>query len=357
MSIDAAQAAAGTTLERRVLRLGLGTALGFAIASALEWPAAVLTPILFIQLSVGLPRSPGLAMALKTIVAIAACVFVGWLITFAVAIPMLCVLLIALLLFVAFRAQASGRAGLAPFMLMISVSILPVLAIQAPELSTLVAIELVRATAVAFLLVWGTWSVFPDLPSPARAGDDGGVQLPQRPSRPVVGARERDRIALINTLVVMPVVLTFLLFDLDSGTVVLITTLSIVRTQSNAIRLGMTGSLLRGNIIAGCAAVLATAVIYAAPSLVMLFLVVLLIALLFGSYATAAPSGQAAGWITALISTMVLTDSALSVLSEGAGTAAWSRIVGLTAAILYVTAALRLTASLRRPRATVTQSC
>ena len=85
----------------------------------LSWPAALLSPILFIQLSAGLPRSPpSLAFALRTIAGIAACVVVGWLITFVIAFPSLCVLLIGLLLFAAFWAQAGGRAGLAPFVLM-----------------------------------------------------------------------------------------------------------------------------------------------------------------------------------------------------------------------------------------------
>lgn len=155
-------AAGSTRASQRALRLAFGTAVGFTAASALGWPAALLSPILFVQLSAGLPRSPpGLALALQTIAGIAACVFVGWLITFVVAFPAACVLLIALLLFAAFWAQAGGRAALAPFVMMIAVCVLPVLAMEAPELATVIAVELVRASAVAFLLVWGTWALFP----------------------------------------------------------------------------------------------------------------------------------------------------------------------------------------------------
>jgi hypothetical protein len=355
MSIEAAPTAASTRAARKALRLGFGTAVAFTAADALSWPAALLSPILFIQLSAGLPRCPGLASGLQTIVAISACVLVGWLVTFVIAIPPLSVLLIALLLFAAFWAQAGGRAGLVPFVLMIAVCVLPVLAVQAPELATLVAVELVKASAVAFVLVWGTWAVFPDPATPAPATRDTAqpapASAPATPRSAVPSARDRARIALINTAVVMPVVAAFLLFNLSSAVVALITTLAIVQAQTHDVRLGMTGGLLEGNLWAGLAAVLGSAVIYAAPSLMMLFLVVLLIALLFADRLTAAPLTRAPVWITALISTVALLDGTLSALSEGAGAAAWSRVINLSVAILYATAALRLTASLRPLRA------
>jgi hypothetical protein len=145
----------------------------------------------------------------------------------------------------------------------------------------------------------------------------------------------------------MPMVLAFLLFELGSAVVALITALAIVRTQTNAVQLGMTGGLLQGNLLAGLAAVVCTAVVYAAPSLVMLFGMVLLTALMFASRLTSAAPARTTVWITGLVSTVALLDGALSALSEGAGAAAWSRVINVSIAILYVTAALRLTASLR----------
>jgi hypothetical protein len=55
----------------------------------------------------------------------------------------LCVLLIAMLLFAAFYVQA-GRGGLAPFVLMVAVCVLPVVALQAAEAAAVVAAELIR---------------------------------------------------------------------------------------------------------------------------------------------------------------------------------------------------------------------
>jgi hypothetical protein len=344
MSIEGAPGP--TRSAASALRLAFGTAVGFATASGLEWPAALLSPILFIQLSAGSSRCPSLALALQTIAGIAACVFIGWLVTFTIAMPFLCVLLIALLLFAAFWAQAGGDAGLAPFVLMIAVCLLPVLALEGPELATLLAVELVGASAVAFALVWGTWALFPNPQAPAKAADRS-ARFAAAVSSAMPGVRDRASIALINTLVVMPVVLAFLLFGLSSAVVALITTLAIVRAQTYAVRLGMSGGLLEGNLAAGLAAVLATALIYAAPSLLMLFAVVLLAALLLASRVNAAPPARAPVWITALVSTVALLDGTLSVLSEGTGAAAWSRVINLSAAILYTTAALRLTAGLR----------
>jgi hypothetical protein len=349
MSIEAALTAAAAPLgaAQRTLRLAFGTAVGFTAANALGWPAALLSPILFIQLSAGLAGCPGFAVALRTTAVITACVFVGWLMTFTIAFPSLCVLLIALVLFAAFWAQAGDRAGLAPFVLMIAVCVLPVLAVQDAQLATLIAVELTRASGVAFLLVWGTWALFPNPQKPASAADSQSAPTGIESSSAVLGPRDRARVALLNTVVVMPVLLAFLLFQLSSAVVALITTLAIVRAQTNTVRLGMTGGLLLGNLLAALTAALSAAVIYAAPSLLMLFCVVLLAGLLLSNKVTAAPSVRTPVWITALVSTVALVDSALSALSEGAGTAAWSRIINVLAAILYVTIALRVTAGLR----------
>jgi hypothetical protein len=54
---------------------------------------------------------------------------------------------------------------------MIAVCLLPVLALEGPELATLLAVELVGASAVAFVLVWGTWALFPNPQAPAKAAD------------------------------------------------------------------------------------------------------------------------------------------------------------------------------------------
>jgi hypothetical protein len=255
--------------KRRALRLAFGTAIGFAVANALSWPASLLTPIMFIQLSVGLRACPTLGSAAAVIAAVAACVGIGWLVTTVVGIPSLCVLLIAMLLFAAFYVQA-GRGGLAPFVLMVAVSVLPVLALQAAEAATVVAAELIKASIAAFLLVWATWAAFPDpwMPTPPPS---------LRAAAPAASARARARVALVNTAVLMPVEIAFLLFDLTNAIVALITTIAIVRTQTHAIRLGMVGGLLQGNVLAGLAAFGAGSLIMAWPSLPMLFFSVLLV--------------------------------------------------------------------------------
>jgi Protein of unknown function (DUF2955) len=339
-------AAAPLGAAQQALRLAFGTAVGFTAANALGWPAALLSPILFIQLSAGLAGCPGFAVALRTTAVIAACVFIGWLMTSFVAFPFLCVLLIALVLFAAFWAQAGNRGGLAPFVLMIAICVLPVLAVQDAQLARLIAVELVRASGVAFLLVWATWALFPD-PQTLSAADSQSAPTAFASSLAVLGDRDRARVALINTLVVLPVLLAFLLFELSSAVVALITMLAIIRAQTNTVRLGMTAGLLQGNLLAALTAALSAAVIYAAPSLLMLFGVVLLAGLLLSDKLTAGPAVRRPVWMTALVSTVALLDSALSALSEGAGTAAWSRIINVSAAILYVTVALQATAGLR----------
>ena len=331
--------------QRRALRLAFGTATGFTVATVLDWPAALLTPVLFLQLSVGLPASPRLASAAKAVVAVAVCVGIGWLLTTVVVLPSLCVLLIATLLFAGLYAQAGGAGGVAPFVLMVAATVLPVLALQANEAATIVAYELIKATIVAFLLVWVTWAVFPD---PRRT-----ISAPRLPTAASVpNARTRARIALVNTVVIMPVEIAFLLFDLTNAIVALITTLTIVRAQTNAVRLGTVRGLLHGNLLAGVAAFGAGGLIMASPSLPMLFFSILGVALVFADRLTSVEPARAPTYSVGLSSSVALLDGSLSALSEGAGEGAYQRLLYVGVAIAYVLAALALTGGLRpRPQA------
>ena len=328
--------------KRRALRLAFGTAIGFAVANALSWPASLLTPIMFIQLSVGLRACPTLGSAAAVIAAVAACVGIGWLVTTVVGIPSLCVLLIAMLLFTAFYVQA-GRGGLAPFVLMVAVSVLPVLALQAAEAATVVAAELIKASIAAFFLVWATWAAFPD-PQTATTPPS------PRAAASVASSRARARVALVNTAVLMPVEIAFLLFDLTNAMVALITTIAIVRTQTHAVRLGMVGGLLQGNVLAGLAAFGAGSLIMAWPSLPMLFFSVLLVALLFADRLTVAEPDRSPTYVVGLTSSIALLDGSLSAFSEGAGEGVYQRLVYVAAAIAYILGALALTEGLRPKR-------
>jgi hypothetical protein len=328
----------------RALRLALGTAGGFTIATALGWPASLLTPILFVQLSVGLPVCPPLGLAVRVIAAVTACVGLGWLIAQVVVLPVLCLLLIAMLVFAALYVQAGGAGGLAPFVLLVAVTILPVLALEAGDAATLIAYELIKATGVAFLLVWVTWAVFPDSPANISA-------LPVAANTPAPEARARSRMALVNTLIILPVEIAFLFFDLTNAIVALITTLSIVRAQTSAMRLGMIGGLLHGNVLAGIAAVAAGSLIMASPSLPMLFFGILVVALVFAGRLNSAEPRRAPTYVVALTSSIALLDSSLSAFSEGAGEGVYQRVLYVGAAIAYVLAALALTEGLRpKPR-------
>ena len=328
--------------KRRALRLAFGTATGFAVANALSWPASLLTPIMFIQLSVGLRACPTLGSAAAVIAAVAACVGIGWLVTTVVGIPSLCVLLIAMLLFTAFYVQA-GRGGLAPFVLMVAVCVLPVLALQAAEAATVVAAELIKASIAAFFLVWATWAAFPD-PQTATTPPS------PRAAASVASSRARARVALVNTAVLMPVEIAFLLFDLTNAMVALITTIAIVRTQTHAVRLGMVGGLLQGNVLAGLAAFGAGSLIMAWPSLPMLFFSVLLVALLFADRLTVAEPDRSPTYVVGLTSSIALLDGSLSAFSEGAGEGVYQRLVYVAAAIAYILGALALTEGLRPKR-------
>jgi hypothetical protein len=217
------------------------------------------------------------------------------------------------------------------------------LALQAAEAATVVAAELIKASIAAFFLVWATWAAFPDpwMPTPPPS---------LRAAAPAASAHARARVAMVNTAVLMPVEIAFLLFDLTNAIVALITTIAIVRTQTHAVRLGMVGGLLQGNVLAGLAAFGAGSLIMTWPSLPMLFFSVLLVALLFADRLTVAEPARAPTYVVGLTSSIALLDGSLSAFSEGAGEGVYQRLVYVAAAIAYILGALALTEGLRPKR-------
>ena len=184
----------------------------------------------------------------------------------------------------------------------------------------------------------------------SRPADGNNAATAPRAAASVASSRARARVALVNTAVLMPVEIAFLLFDLTNAMVALITTIAIVRTQTHAVRLGMVGGLLQGNVLAGLAAFGAGSLIMAWPSLPMLFFSVLLVALLFADRLTVAEPDRSPTYVVGLTSSIALLDGSLSAFSEGAGEGAYQRLVYVAAAIAYILGALALTEGLRPKR-------
>jgi uncharacterized membrane protein YccC len=331
---------------RPALRVGLGVAFAFVLAHALEWPLAMLTPVLTVQLLAALRGPPSLKMGSGIVAIVIGASATGYLISQLVIYPAVVVLLIGTGLFAIFFAQVRGRGGPAAFIFLIAITLLPVMAVKtSADAVALVAFELIRASFAAVLIAWFAFALIPDVQREGRPPSPPPANPPATPTagtRPPVPPSALGP-ALLSTSVILPLVVAYLLFDLPSGPAALVTALSII---GRADQPRVLGGLVVGNVLAGIGASLGYLMILAAPSLMMIFLVVLLLALLCGDHASSGrPTAPLA--VVALVSIVLFLDAGLSVLSEGTTAAFFSRLFDIGFAIAYVIAAVAVLQPLR----------
>jgi hypothetical protein len=149
--------------QRRVLRLALGTTLSFVTAEILDWELSFVITVFLIQLL----TSPGPALGLRQGVAIVlvlalatgAAASVGALL---VEMPALFAIVLGLVLFLTFALQRSGRSPAVAMLILVAFSLLPVVAVQAPDSAPDIAFYLVRSGATAVLWAWLLNALLPD---------------------------------------------------------------------------------------------------------------------------------------------------------------------------------------------------
>ena len=123
--------------------------------------------------------------------------------------PALLAIVLGLVLFLAFVLQRSGRSPALGTLILVAFGLLPVVAVQAPELVPAVAFYLVRSGAVAVLWVWLLHALLPDPEAAAsRAPDPGGAAAPPG---------EVVRSALTDTAVLLPVLLVAMTLEVAGG--------------------------------------------------------------------------------------------------------------------------------------------
>ena len=165
-------------------------------------------------------------------------------------------------------------------------------------------IALVRAMAVAVLILWGMYALWPEVVP--RAAPPAAA--------PVVSPVTT---ALVGTAVVMPVMLVYLLFGLADALPVLVTTVLLV-ANFDPRQGAMQGlAMMVGNLIGGLVGLIAFLLLGLAPSLVTLALITFLIASAFAIRIDKGGPGAAIALLTCnsgliILSTAILNPSTSS---------------------------------------------
>lgn len=316
------------------LRLACGVTGCFALVEALGWDATFLAPLLAAQMLTKLNGPPSLSQGLALLVLIglstgAVLVITGSLLGH----PVVLILALALLLYLSFYAHLRGAPEPATLLVQISAVSLPVLAVASPAAAAGFAATLISAGAVALLTVWVAFAAFPE------TGTDTSAQASGKPGRTDQPAAARA--ALLNTLVLLPVLAGFVLVATELAVVVLIVIVTLLR-QHDAVQ-GQRAALglILGNLIGG----LAAALVY---DLVLLnetfpFFVTVLLASTLAFAGRIAVAGQRAPiYVIALATFILLLGLGMSPLPGGSGEAFAARLANVLMASAYAIGVLAI---------------
>ena len=255
-SSDSGPGRADPGARNAALRLAFGVTGCFAVVEALNWDATFLAPLLAANMLVKSPRPPSLAQGFVVVILFAASTAaVLVLSTLVISNPEVMILALMLLLYLSFYAHRRGAPDLATLLPQVSAVSLPIVAVLSPDGAGTFARTLVTAGFVALLTVWVAHAAFP-----APAGPWPGTPTPATTTsldEPVAAARY----ALLDTLILIPLLAWFILNATEAAIVVLIVVVTLLRQTDRLQGKSAALGLIVGNFIAGVAAGIAYNVI------------------------------------------------------------------------------------------------
>jgi Protein of unknown function (DUF2955) len=332
-SVSALPDAANLPAQRAALRIGFGVALGFALGELSGTAFFFFPPLMAVQFLATMPRPPSLPQAVGLVVLtaltsgtalLATSLFAGQ--------PMVFMILVGLLIFCGFLLDTAGKAMPASLLLTFSAT-LPLLTTQSAESAGLLASAFIEATAIGLLT---TWIMFALLPAPA-----ADVDMPP----PAPGAAD-PRMALANTLVLLPVLLLFVIGG-NTTFVVLMVIIAIIRLRDRSGAPGAALGLLLGNVLGGLVATVSYFLLAVQSGLAFFLLLVAAVGLIFGR--RIALGGVRAPMFTiALIAFIILLGLGASPLPSESGEAFTNRLWSVLLAGAYALGASSLIGS-RKP--------
>lgn len=326
---------AATAVRNAALRLAFGVTGCFVIVEALDWDATFLAPLLAANMLVKTPRPPSLAQGLAVVVIFALSTAVVLVLSMLViSNPQVLIMALIQLFFLSFYYHRRGAPDLATLLPQISAVSLPIVAVLSPDGAGTFARTLVAAGFVALLTVWVAHAAFPAPPAVAGAPPPATATSSYEP---LVAARY----ALLDTLILMPLLIWFIVNATEAAIVVLIVVVTLLRQTDRQHGKSAALGLILGNLIAGVAAGIAYNLILLGNTLPF-FVTVCLAATLIFAARIATTGRRAPVYVVALGTFVLLLGLSLSPLPGSTGEAFVSRILNVISASVYATGALSL---------------
>ncbi|ANK92063.1 MULTISPECIES: DUF2955 domain-containing protein [Rhizobium] len=320
--------------KRKGLRVAFAVSIGFTLAVHAGAVLPFLGPLVAAQFLLGSsrPMPPG-----KTIGAAMIIVFAGMAMMALTDLlgerPVPFLLILGLTYFACFALQSAGR-GPAVFLVLVVSIIVPLLGILNKELASSILSILVAGVLSGAVLMWLAYAIFPEPVSP-------GSEAAAVEERPPALLR-----ALANAFILLTSVVICLTSDnLSAAAVIPITVASLLGQLNVAASARAAIGMVLVNFLGGVLASVAYAALSLRPSLLSIFLILLVVALLIGGRA-AARSKDARVFAGILTIFLILFGLGVSPLPGSAAESFASRIAYVAAALIY---ALLLSAILWPP--------
>lgn len=266
-----------------ILRLGFGVTAAFVICEAIGWYPTFLAPILAAVLLASLPSALGGKAGIVLVIVQAAGAYAAFALSSLLGdVPFVLFGAIALIIFLSFAIIAGGRGFLPILLVLISFSTIPIVTLVTPEHAGVLPLAFTRGMAVAVMSVWVAHAIWPKVP-PNVSPPAGG-----RADRPVA-------LALLGSAIVLPLMLAYLMFGLTEALPVLITTVVLVVNFDRQRGAAQGLAMMTGNFVGGMIALCCYSMLQLAPSLTVLAVITLLMALMFAQRIDrGGPSGSVA---------------------------------------------------------------
>ncbi len=315
----------------RVLRLSIGSTIAMALAYSINWSLAVLTPVFTVViLSLPLPK-PSLYHGLKNMIETMLALTIGVLLTlYLLPMPFVFFLVFGLALFHSYYFINRGGSFWFVLMLLISLLLMPMLTHVHGGLAAGVSIGFIWSGWVAVWLVFVAHFLIPDPQSQV---------FPRKPPRNKNYVPVAATLAFKSTLVLFPIALLFITFQLSDYVSVMI--YSAIFSLSPDLSKGKQAveKLLISTFIGGAVAYVFYSLLVAVPEYYFFMLLFFLVSLIFSSIIFSGRS-EAKYYSSALVAMIVLFNGSMD---EGANFTSLflTRVLLISMAGVYVVLALK----------------
>lgn len=257
-----------------MLRFAGGVTAGFVLAELMGWAPTFLVPLLTAVLLANLPFAPPfrVGLLLAGVMGFSA-LFAFALSSLLLGSPIVLFGCLGVIVFCALYTMAKGQAALPMTLLLLCISAIPIVTLVVPAYADLLPIAMARGMAVAVLIVWTVFAIWPQT-------------LPPAAKPPVPPGASPLRLALTGTAIIMPLLLAYLTLGLTDALPVLITTVLLVATfdVSQGALQGMV--MVLGNVFGGFVGLVAFLMLGVTPTLPMLALLTFLVTIVAAEFVT-----------------------------------------------------------------------